>query len=125
MFVGRRSLDGRAALPFPHPSNHLKIPSLPSLPRRKSFLSLFTRKALGLYVEIQDAIIRRHLNAWLAILGEREIRNACRDMNQITSQEVFVGPYLDDPEVTAKFSKAYRVITEAFLVRGWEAVGRL
>lgn len=89
---------------------------------RKSFLSLFTRKALGLYVEIQDAIIRRHLTSWLAIPGEREVRDACRDMNQMTSQEVFVGPYLDDPEVTAKFSKAYRVMTEAFLVGALKGV---
>lgn len=40
----------------------------------------------------------------------------CRDMNQETSQEVFVGPYLDDPVVKEKFSVAYRNMTDAFLV---------
>lgn len=66
-------------------------------------------------MELQDNIIRRHLEAWLETSGEREIRDSCRDMNQMTSQEVFVGPYLDDPEVKAKFGKAYRDITDAFL----------
>ncbi|KAL6781877.1 hypothetical protein ACKKBF_B09810 [Auxenochlorella protothecoides x Auxenochlorella symbiontica] len=69
-----KNILGPNNLAFMHGPEHKNI--------RKSFLSLFTRKALGLYVEIQ---------------------------------EVFVGPYLDDPEVTAKFSKAYRVMTEAFL----------
>ena len=47
-------------------------------------------------------------------------------MNQATSQDVFVGPYLDDPEVRAKFSKSYYAMTDGFLVRagrvgaGWE-----
>lgn len=36
---------------------------------RKSFLALFTKKALATYVEIQDAIIRQHLSKWFA---ERE-----------------------------------------------------
>lgn len=38
-------------------------------------------------------------------------------MNQATSQDVFVGPYLDDPEVRAKFSKSYYAMTDGFLVR--------
>ena len=42
---------------------------------RKSFLALFTRKALGTYVELQDAIVRRHIAQWLqSDAGEREIR---------------------------------------------------
>ena len=40
-----------------------------------------------------------------------------RDMNQATSQDVFVGPYLDDPEVRTKFSKSYYAMTDGFLVR--------
>ncbi len=31
---------------------------------RKSFLALFTKKALATYVEIQDAVIRQHMADW-------------------------------------------------------------
>ena len=41
---------------------------------RKSFLALFTRKALGTYVELQDGIVRRHITQWLQSDSEREIR---------------------------------------------------
>ncbi|GAB4823926.1 hypothetical protein N2152v2_010972 [Parachlorella kessleri] len=82
---------------------------------RKSFLSLFTRKALSMYVELQDAIIRRNIEKWLAQPGEHEVRDWIRDMNQETSQEVFVGPYLDDPAVKEKFGVAYRHLTDSFL----------
>ena len=41
---------------------------------RKSFLALFTRKALGTYVELQDGIVRRHIAQWLLSDSEREIR---------------------------------------------------
>ena len=40
---------------------------------RKSFLSLFTRKALNTYVECQDGVIRRHISAWLAEHSGREL----------------------------------------------------
>ena len=102
-----KNILGAQNLAFMHGPEHKAI--------RKSFLSLFTRKALGLYVEVQDGIIRQHLAQWLAAPGEREVRDDCRDMNQMTSQEVFVGPYLDDPAVKAEFSKAYRAMTDAFL----------
>ena len=45
---------------------------------RKSFLALFTRKALGTYVELQDGIVRRHITHWLQSDGEREIRPLIR-----------------------------------------------
>ena len=38
-------------------------------------------------------------------------------MNQATSQDVFVGPYLDGPGVRAKFSRSYYDMTDGFLVR--------
>jgi cytochrome P450 family 710 subfamily A protein len=34
---------------------------------------------------------------------------------QMTSQEVFIGPYLDDPDTKARFTDAYRLMTDAFL----------
>lgn len=39
----------------------------------------------------------------------------CRDMNAATSQEVFAGPYLDDPAEKAKFSAAFMDMTNGFL----------
>lgn len=39
----------------------------------------------------------------------------CRDLNAATSQEVFVGPYLDNPEEREKFSAAFMDMTQGFL----------
>lgn len=39
---------------------------------RRSFLALFTKKALATYVQLQDGIIRRHLADWIRDHGGRE-----------------------------------------------------
>ena len=39
---------------------------------RRSFLALFTKKALATYVQLQDGVIRRHLAAWIQVHGGRE-----------------------------------------------------
>ena len=39
----------------------------------------------------------------------------CRDLNAATSQEVFAGPYLDDPLEKEKFSSAFMDMTQGFL----------
>lgn len=63
-------------------------------------------------------MIRRHLDEWVRLTGganppaEIEIRNLCRDLNQETSQTVFVGPYLDDPRL---FSSWYSDMTNGFM----------
>lgn len=85
---------------------------------RKSFLALFTRKALGVYVKKQDEIICTHISNWLGPSGavqSLETRPLIRNLNAETSQEVFAGPYLDDPEERKKFGKAYMAMTDAFL----------
>ena len=104
-----KNILGKDNMAFSHGPEHKAI--------RKSFLSLFTRKALSIYIQLQDGIIRRNMAAWLdAFEGtEVEIRDSIRNMNQQTSQEVFVGPYLDDPVVKEKFSQAYSDMTDAFL----------
>lgn len=87
---------------------------------RKSVLSLFTAKALGVYVSVQDAVLKRHVDTWLAdpaLTGPGrfdEMRDRIRDMNQETSQEVFVGPYLP-AEARAEFGMHYRNMTDGFL----------
>ena len=61
---------GPSNLAFMHGPAHKAI--------RKSFLALFTRKALGTYVELQDGIVRRHIAQWLQSDSEREIRPCIR-----------------------------------------------
>lgn len=85
---------------------------------RKSFLALFTRKALSVYIRKQDAIIRQHVAEWVQTAGEgspTEMRPLVWAMNAETSQGVFLGPYLDDPKVRADFGVAYRAMTDGFL----------
>jgi cytochrome P450 family 710 subfamily A protein len=65
-----KNILGPNNLAFMHGPPHKAI--------RKSFLALFTRKALGTYVELQDGIIRRHIAEWLRVPGEREIRPLIR-----------------------------------------------
>ncbi|CAL5229225.1 g12509 [Coccomyxa viridis] len=102
-----RNILGPNNLAFMHGPPHKAI--------RKSFLALFTRKALETYVELQDGIVRRHITQWLKSEGEHEIRPFIRDLNAATSQEVFAGPYLDDPLEKEKFSSAFMDMTQGFL----------
>jgi len=101
---------GAKNLAFQHGPAHKAI--------RKSFLSLFTPKALGVYVARQDEVTKRHIAAWLASPelsgGFGEMRDKIRDLNQETSQEVFVGPYLP-PSLREEFSEHYRNMTDGFL----------
>lgn len=102
-----KTILGANNLAFMHGPEHKAI--------RKSFLCLFTRKALSTYTQLQDGIIRRHLAEWMKRPETREIRESVRDMNQATSQDVFLGPYLDDPQVRANFSRGYSAMTDGFL----------
>jgi len=87
---------------------------------RKSFLSLFTTKALGVYVAAQDRVVRLHIAKWLADPALAapdsfdEMRDRIRDMNQETSQDVFVGPYLA-ANLRSEFGEHYRNMTDGFL----------
>ncbi|CAK0787018.1 hypothetical protein CVIRNUC_010234 [Coccomyxa viridis] len=103
----KTSFPGPSNLAFMHGPAHKAI--------RKSFLALFTRKALGTYVELQDGIVRCHIAQWLQSDSECEIRPFIRDLNAATSQEVFAGPYLDNPEEKERFSAAFMDMTQGFL----------
>eukprot|EP00798_Chlamydomonas_sp_ICE-L_P016403 gene16403-22610_t len=102
-----RNILGKKNIAFLHGPEHKAL--------RKSFLALFTRKALGVYVRKQDEIVKNHIEEWMAMGGKGEMRNYVRDLNAFTSQEVFAGPYLDNPEERETFSKSYRAMTDAFL----------
>ncbi|CAG9466831.1 unnamed protein product [Pedinophyceae sp. YPF-701] len=84
---------------------------------RRSFVGLFTRKALEQYVAKQDGIIRDWIRPWArdTAAAPTEVRMWIRDMNAWTSQEVFAGPYLGDHAAREKFSHAYIAMTEGFL----------
>lgn len=60
-----KNILGENNLAFAHGPSHKAI--------RKSFLSLFTRKALSTYVQLQDGIIRRTIRQWLENPNERDI----------------------------------------------------
>lgn len=81
MILGKRNIA------FMHGPEHKAL--------RRSFLALFSRRALSMYVEQQDVVIRTHLTAWLAAAEARpgpvEVRDMVRDMNCATSQAVFIG----------------------------------
>ena len=65
-------------------------------------------------------MVKRHVLRWLAepeVSGPgafAEMRDRIRDMNQETSQDVFVGPYLA-PELREEFGMHYRNMTDGFL----------
>lgn len=99
-----RIILGNTNIAFMHGPEHLAL--------RKSFLELFTRKALGVYLEIQEKAIHKHISMWLKAEHTAEMRTRVRDLNVETSQSVFVGPYLDEPQ---KFSEYYLLMTEGFL----------
>jgi sterol 22-desaturase len=83
---------------------------------RRSFLTLFTRKALGVYLNLQDKLIRESLAEWLKDgATECELRTKIRDMNVWTSQKVFCGPYIRNTQERDNFSYHYQRLVDGFL----------
>lgn len=82
---------------------------------RSTFIELFTRKALSVYVTAQDQIIRGWLQEWGTFPEPVEMRDLLRLANLATSQQVFAGPYLGTQEARDRFSDAYLDLTEGFL----------
>lgn len=103
-----KNVLGERNIAFLHGPDHKAL--------RKSFIALFTRKALGVYVKQQDEIIRKHIAEWMKAGSEaREMRPFICTLNQFTSQDVFAGPYLGSNADRIEFSKAYSAMTDAFL----------
>ncbi|KAH7916497.1 cytochrome P450 [Hygrophoropsis aurantiaca] len=83
---------------------------------RRVLNTLFTRKALGIYVAIQDAIARKHITQWLADAAKdpspQSIMMTARNLNMHTSLRVFCGNHI--PEHGAvEISEKYWSITQA------------
>jgi len=83
---------------------------------RRSLNLLFTRKALGMYFNIMDSVIRKHIKGWLADAmadpTPRSMMRTVRDINVETSLRVFCGSYLPD-EASREICDKYWDITKA------------
>ncbi|KAL2649189.1 hypothetical protein R1flu_017317 [Riccia fluitans] len=75
---------------------------------RRRLAPNFTYKALGVYVSIQERMIRKHVDQWLQLHkdGPKTTRLLLRDLNLETSQETFVGPYMDE-SMRVQFKQDY------------------
>ena len=65
---------------------------------RRSFLKLFTRKAVSVYLIIQHKVAQECIQKWLQQKEGKDIRENLRDFNARSSQAVLVGPYIHDTE---------------------------
>ncbi|KDQ20436.1 hypothetical protein BOTBODRAFT_151125 [Botryobasidium botryosum FD-172 SS1] len=81
---------------------------------RRVLNQLFTRKALSIYLDIQDSISRAHFAKWLANPSKEPspIMMTCRDMNMETSLRVFCGDHIPTHAVR-EISDKYWLITKA------------
>eukprot|EP00042_Codosiga_hollandica_P016692 m.43330 g.43330 ORF g.43330 m.43330 type:complete len:508 (+) comp46710_c0_seq1:81-1604(+) len=99
---------GEHNIAFKYGEEHIRL--------RRSFLNLFTRKALGCYLAVQNQLIRESIAEWLKQgEAEHEIRLPIRDMNVWTSQKVFCGPYIRGKQDRDEFSYHYQRLVDGFL----------
>ncbi|KAJ3502315.1 hypothetical protein NLJ89_g8945 [Agrocybe chaxingu] len=98
------------------PDNWVFLTGKTHVDYRRGLNALFTRKALGIYVGIQEAIARKHLSQWLAHTkenpGPMAIMMPARYCNMDTSLRVFCGNHI--PEHAAKeINDKYWAITQS------------
>ncbi|CCA74407.1 probable ERG5-C-22 sterol desaturase [Serendipita indica DSM 11827] len=72
---------------------------------RRTLNSLFTRKALAVYLEVQDTITRHHFALWLKTAEEvnhkpQSIMHTVRYLNMHTSLRVFCGKHIPEEAIT-------------------------
>lgn len=79
---------------------------------RKGLNSLFTSRALGIYLSIQERIYRRHFAQWATEQGKdsSEFMMQIRNLNMDTSLRVFCGNYIPQ-DAAQKISDSYWLIT--------------
>ncbi|EDR15112.1 cytochrome P450 sterol C22-desaturase [Laccaria bicolor S238N-H82] len=98
------------------PENWVFLTGKDHVQYRRGLNALFTRKALGIYVAIQESITRKHLKNWLAEAAKtgaaQPIMMTARAMNMDTSLRVFCGNHI--PEHAAReINEKYWAITQA------------
>ncbi|KAF7378407.1 Cytochrome P450 [Mycena sanguinolenta] len=81
---------------------------------RRGLNGLFTRKAIGMYISIQDAVTRKHFEQWRKDFGSspQPLMFPARYLNIDTSLRVFCGNHIPD-EATREISDRYWDITVA------------
>lgn len=98
---------GSSNIAFMHGPKHKAL--------RASFLPLFTRRSLSMYLDIQQDVIEKHMNSWTQYEGPpQEMRELCRDLNLEVSTLVFLGGHLPDNE-RASAAAELLAMTEAFI----------
>jgi C-22 sterol desaturase len=81
---------------------------------RKALNVLFTKKALSIYLPIQETIYRKYFKSWMSdpSPSPKPYMMAMRDLNMETSLRVFTGNHMDDA-AAAEISDKYWLITVA------------
>ncbi|KAI6136994.1 cytochrome P450 [Pisolithus sp. B1] len=83
---------------------------------RRILNTLFTKKALSIYIGIQDAIARKHFRQWLTDAAKdpspKPIMKTARNLNMDTSVRVFCGNHVPECGVV-EISEKYWDITRA------------
>lgn len=79
---------------------------------RKALNVLFTKKALSIYLPIQEKIYRKYFAAWTGEGTTKPYMLPMRDLNMETSLRVFLGDYITD-EAAQEVSDKYWLLTVA------------
>jgi len=105
--IGAKRILGERNIAFLNGTEHKQL--------RKQLLPLFTKKALSIYLSIQEKCIRKHLALWNESRKEQgEMKSPCRDLNMETSTSVFVGTYLEDKDYE-NYRNNYFMMNEGFI----------
>ncbi|KAF9478018.1 cytochrome P450 sterol C22-desaturase [Pholiota conissans] len=98
------------------PENWVFLTGKTHVEYRRGLNTLFTRKALGIYVAIQENICRKHIYRWLDTAEKSSssipIMMIARHLNMETSLGVFCGTYIPE-EAANEINVKYWDITQA------------
>ncbi|GLB36520.1 putative cytochrome p450 [Lyophyllum shimeji] len=98
------------------PDNWVFLTGKDHLAYRRGLNSLFTRRALGIYLSIQESIARKHLSKWLADAEKtseaQPIMMTARHLNMDTSLRVFCGKHISE-EAALEINEKYWAITQS------------
>ncbi|TEB39082.1 C-22 sterol desaturase [Coprinellus micaceus] len=97
------------------PDNWVFLTGKTHVEYRRGLNLLFTRRALSIYIPIQESLAKKHLSQWLenAKGGKSQpIMMTARELNMITSLRVFCGSHLPD-EAAREINDKYWLITQA------------
>ncbi|KAF8634495.1 hypothetical protein AX15_000931 [Amanita polypyramis BW_CC] len=98
------------------PDNWVFLTGKDHINYRRGLNHLFTRKALGIYIGIQDSIARKHFKKWLEEAAKdaspKPIMMTARALNMDTSLRVFCGPHISE-HAAREINEKYWSITQS------------